>query len=95
MAKRAPNRGATRKAAETPEEFADLARVLGQLLPANTPLQNVTVLQRLRILTAEALDAQMGAARQAGYSWGQVGGAAGMSPQGAQKRVGADAINSG
>lgn len=87
MAKKTPNRAATRKAPAVPDEFADLVRVVGQLLPANTPLQNVTVLQRLRILTAEALDAQMGAARAAGHSWGAVGGAAGMSAQGAQKRV--------
>lgn len=60
---------------------------LGILMPWAHPLERIRAIARLRSLVNAMLDVELEAAREAGYSWGDVGGAAGMSGPGAQRRV--------
>jgi hypothetical protein len=60
---------------------------LGVLLPYAHPLERIRAISRLRFLANSMLDIELEAAREAGYSWSDVGGAAGMSGPGAQRRV--------
>jgi hypothetical protein len=88
MAKKTPHRQPQRRPLDRlAGHLTSVQAQLSLLLPGGHPLDRIRAINRLRFLANAMLDVEIAAAREAGYTWPAIGGAAGMSGPGAQRRI--------
>lgn len=88
MAKKTPQRAPQRRAVDRlAGHMTSVHGQLSQLAPGTHSLDRIRAINRLRFLANAMLDVEIAAARENGHTWPAIGGAAGMSGSGAQRRI--------